>query len=286
MKILTLNTHSLQEENYPQKLDWFVEGILREKPDLIAMQEVNQSISEEEMDISMLVGQFPIPGCMTIRKDNHAAQVAYRLNQAGVACSWAWLPIKLGYDKYDEGVAILSLGRKIRSVDSFPISKINDYSNWKTRKVLGVRLEGMADWFYSVHMGWWDDQEDPFLQQLKVLNCCVAKKRAYAPVWLLGDFNAPSVVRNESYDAMLYSDWHDTYLSAPRKDDGITVGGIIDGWRDKVPAGIKKGMRLDYIWCSQPQPIRYSYVVFNGAREKVVSDHFGVLIETEGAKRA
>ena len=42
MKILTLNTHSLQEENYEQKLNWFVEGILKERPDIIAMQEVNQ----------------------------------------------------------------------------------------------------------------------------------------------------------------------------------------------------------------------------------------------------
>ena len=38
MKILTINTHSLQEENYEQKLQWFIEGILKEKPDIIAMQ--------------------------------------------------------------------------------------------------------------------------------------------------------------------------------------------------------------------------------------------------------
>ena len=39
MKILTINTHSLQEANGAQKLDWFVDGILREKPNVIAMQE-------------------------------------------------------------------------------------------------------------------------------------------------------------------------------------------------------------------------------------------------------
>lgn len=39
MKILTLNSHSLREENYEEKLQWFVEGILREKPDIIALQE-------------------------------------------------------------------------------------------------------------------------------------------------------------------------------------------------------------------------------------------------------
>ena len=43
MKILTLNTHSLRENQYEQKLSWFVEGVLREKPDIIALQEVNQT---------------------------------------------------------------------------------------------------------------------------------------------------------------------------------------------------------------------------------------------------
>ena len=157
MKILTLNTHSLQEENYEQKLDWFVEGILKEKPDIIALQEVNQTANGELMELEKLEGQYPIPGCMAIRKDNHAAVVANRLRQAGIECYWAWLPIKLGYGKYDEGVAILSLGRKIRCVDQFPISKVRDYHNWRTRAVLGVQLEGMDDWFYSLHMGWWDD---------------------------------------------------------------------------------------------------------------------------------
>ena len=55
MKILTLNTHSLQEENYHQKLAWFVEQILRKRPDLIALQEVNQSISAPEADASHLI---------------------------------------------------------------------------------------------------------------------------------------------------------------------------------------------------------------------------------------
>ena len=103
MKILTLNTHSLQEHNYQEKLNCFVEGILNEKPDIIAMQEVNQTANTELMDLEMLEGQYPIPGCMPICRDNHAAVVANRLRQAGIECYWAWLPIKLGYDKYDEG---------------------------------------------------------------------------------------------------------------------------------------------------------------------------------------
>ena len=43
MKLLTLNTHSLIEENYEQKFKIFVEEIYKEHPDIIALQEINQS---------------------------------------------------------------------------------------------------------------------------------------------------------------------------------------------------------------------------------------------------
>ena len=45
MKLLTLNTHSLREENQEQKLEWFLEAVMAEKPDIIALQEVNQTVS-------------------------------------------------------------------------------------------------------------------------------------------------------------------------------------------------------------------------------------------------
>ena len=284
MKILTLNTHSLQEENYQQKLEWFIEGILKEMPDIIAMQEVNQTADAGELPVQMLEGQYPVPGCMKIRRDNHAARVAHRLRQAGVECYWAWLPIKLGYDRYDEGVAILSLGRPIRCIDTFPISKVNDYQNWRTRAVLGVQVEGLEDWFYCLHMGWWDDENERFLDQWKKLNCCIAGKRMCGPVWLLGDFNAPDMIPGQSYEYIVASGWIDTYQTAQSRDSGITVPGMIDGWRERMQEKHLDGMRLDYIWCNQKKEILSSRVVFNGIKEPVVSDHFGVLIETKEKK--
>lgn len=279
MKLLTLNTHSLQEENYDQKLTWFVEGILREKPDIIALQEVNQTATEEIMEPEMLEGQYPVPGCMKIRRDNHAANVAHRLRQAGLKCYWAWLPIKLGYGKYDEGVAILSIGRKIRCIDQFPISKGNDYQDWRTRAVLGVQVEGLDDWFYSLHMGWWGEGENSFLEQWKILNSCIVSKRMCGPVWLLGDFNAPDTLPGQSYDHMIACGWIDTYHAAQKKDSGITVPGVIDGWRETQSPSHNAGMRLDYIFCSRKTEILSSHVLFSGTRDPIVSDHFGILIE-------
>ena len=47
MKLLTLNTHSLDGCDWEQKLEWFVKGIFEEKPDIIALQEVNQTIAAQ-----------------------------------------------------------------------------------------------------------------------------------------------------------------------------------------------------------------------------------------------
>lgn len=282
MKFLTLNTHSLLEANYERKLDQFVEGILRERPDIIALQEVNQSCDAEILEPDQLKGQYPVPGCMSIRRDNHAAQVARRLHQAGVTCYWAWIPIKLGYGRFDEGMAVLSLGRRIRCIDQFPISRSRDYCNWRTRAVLGIQVEGLDDWFYTVHMGWWDDELERFLDQWNTLNCCVMSKRMCGTVWLLGDFNAPAEVHGQSYELMVASGWVDTYTTAQCRDEGITVSGPIDGWKQKE-GQTARNMRLDYIWCSRKREIRSSKVIFNGIREPVVSDHYGVLVEVKAS---
>ena len=41
MKLITLNTHSLIEEHYEEKLHAFAEMVRKEKPDILALQEVN-----------------------------------------------------------------------------------------------------------------------------------------------------------------------------------------------------------------------------------------------------
>lgn len=279
MKLLTLNTHSLEEENYEQKLSWFLDALDREKPDLIALQEVNQTWDAEFLEPEDLEGQYPVPGSIRIRRDNHAARIARELRQRGVNCFWCWIPIKRGYGKYDEGMAILSLGRPIRCVDVFPLSRTTDYHNWRTRAALGVQVNGLEDWFYCLHMGWWDDETERFLDQWKVLNSCIASKRVCGSVWLMGDFNAPDSVHGQSYEHIVASGWFDTYALAHSKDNGITAIGAIDGWKQRPVFCQEKGLRLDYIWCNRKREIRSSRVLFNGIKEPKVSDHFGILID-------
>lgn len=284
MKLLTLNTHSLLEENYEQKKKDFVTAVMKERPDIITLQEVNQSAEGLPADADLLSGYYPCAGhSIPVRQDNHASQVALLLKKEGISCSWTWLPAKIGYGKYDEGMAIISLGSRITETDSFFISQIRDYDNWKTRKVLGIRTADSNDWFYTVHMGWWDDDEEPFERQWRVLNERLSEKKEAGRIWLMGDFNSPAEVRNEGYDCVMNSGWKDTWVMAGKKDSGITVKGVIDGWKEKQlnSSDESAGMRIDHIWCNQEVLVKCSNVVFNGKREPVVSDHFGIMIECE-----
>lgn len=160
----------------------------------------------------------------------------------------------------------------ITDAENLLLSKTSDYSNWKTRRTLGVCAGDV--WYYTVHLGWWKDEEEPFAAQWEKLSQAAgAKKTAF----LLGDFNSEADVRGEGYDLILRSGWQDTYSMAQQRDDGYTVVEAIDGWRDAPDAEAKK--RIDQIWCSKAVPVKSSRVVFNGLQEPQVSDHAGILIE-------
>ena len=281
MKLVTINTHSLIEENYSQKLEYFIDFICRETPDLITMQEVNQS-TFSPIYKPPLSGFSPISDKLSpIREDNHALQAALRLFAKGICYYWTWLPVKLGYGKYDEGMAIFSK-EPITDIDHFYISVFEDYHYWKTRQVLGIKTANLEDWFYTVHMGWWDDIEDPFKNQWKRFLEHLQETSPSSKIWLLGDFNSPAEVRNEGYDLIEASGFFDTYQLACQKDEGITVKGVIDGWRDKLDTpDAFEGMRIDHIWCNQKTAVLTSTVIFNETKEPVISDHFGIMIETK-----
>ena len=275
MKLLTLNTHSLVEENYSEKLNCFVSAIAEEQPDIIALQEVNQTIAETAVS-GQLIGYTPCAENVIIRSDNHVFRAAEMLRGQGADYYWTWLPLKKGYDKYDEGIALMSRS-KILETEVVRVSAIDDYNNWKTRKLIGIRTENAPDeWFFSVHYGWWNDLDEAFQGQWQNTS---AHMKNHGRVWLMGDFNSPAEVRGEGYDMIKSDGWYDSYTLAETKDSGITVGKVIDGWKDKISG--TDGMRIDQIWCSEKVEITSSKVIFNGKNKAVVSDHYGVIVNYE-----
>ena len=118
MKLITLNTHSLIEEHYEEKLHAFAEVIRKEKPDILAMQEVNQLACEEIWPDEKLPGFVRCRGfSLPVRRGNHAARLAELLKDSGLSYSWTWISAKMGYDRYDEGMAVFSLS----PIDNFPL---------------------------------------------------------------------------------------------------------------------------------------------------------------------
>lgn len=275
MKLLTLNTHSLVEDNYPQKLMDFVNAIAKEQPEIISLQEVNQTSSEAAVT-GEISGYVPC-GDHVIREDNHIYNAAKRLEALGVRYYWTWLPMKRGYDKFDEGIAVMSRS-PILETQTVLVSDIDDYADWKTRKLLGIRTDPLPDeWFFSVHYGWWDDPDEPFQSQWRRT---VKHFEKYETVWLMGDFNSPAEVRGEGYDLVSGSHFYDSYELALKRDSGVTVGKIIDGWRDKISENAD-GMRIDHIRCSKRVIVTSSEVLFNGKKYPIISDHYGVMINYE-----
>ena len=262
MKLLTINTHSLIEENYLQKLSEFINTVLIEKPDIIAMQEANQSTGRE----AVLNPQRYIPcdNSAVIREDNHVYNAAQSLTDY----FWTWLPVKNGYGKFDEGIALMSRSPIIKT-DVVTVSGICDYNNWKTRKLAGICTEERPDeMFYSVHYGWWDDAQEPFEKQW---NRTVSHMKKYGTVWLMGDFNNSSEVRNEGYDMIIKSGWHDS-----ADEEYFTAHSGIDGWNSSAD----NGMRIDFIFCNKPHNFLYSGPIFDGKNYSVISDHYGVIAKT------
>lgn len=269
MKLLTLNTHSLEEADMEKKQEQFVSFIEQEKPEVFALQEVNQLMSSPVVkEIPQTL--FPVQDTIPLREDNHALAISKLLSRAGLTYYWAWLPIKVGYSKYDEGLAIFSR-LPILEAENLLVSNVNEYSNYRTRRILGIRNQD--GWFYDCHMSWWGDPDEPFAGQWKKLLEQLAGK---APIYLLGDFNGDAAIRNENYDLIENSGFYDTFKLARTRDEGWTVSGAIDGWKDQEFADAR---RIDQIWVNEETPVTSSRVVFNGKTEPVISDHYGIEIE-------
>lgn len=267
MKLLTLNTHSLVEHDSRRKRELFVRAILQERPDVMALQEVNQTRSADPVKV-------PSDGVVAservlLRSDNHAYLVAEQLRKQGLLYHWVWLPMKIGYDRYDEGLAVFSRF-PVREWQSVRISRSDSYENFRTRYALGIR--SADQWVYSVHTGRWQEEGESFSAQWACLSEHLKNKKK---VWLMGDFNSPAEETGTGYDRIRQSGWYDSYVRAQKKDEGVTVPDAIDGWRD----GTGAAMRIDYIWSNFRADVLRSEVVFNGKRLDRVSDHYGVLAE-------
>ncbi len=271
MKLLTLNTHSLAEKDSERSAVETVGLICREKPDLIALQEVSQRtdspiVPTEEVSARFRVCDSSVP----IREDLYGLLLDRLLQEADMDYRWTWLPVKRGYGQYDEGLAVFCR-RPLTDIHTICVSSELPYENWRRRMLLGILPQGSDRWFYSVHYGWWEDKEEPFALQWGRTLAALQGKR----VCLLGDFNNPAHRRGEGYDLVSATGFFDSFALAKERRGDATVVGEIDGWRHD---GGEPSRRIDQILWSDPVSVSSYRTVFDGTDGEVVSDHFGILI--------
>ena len=275
MKLFTLNTHSLVEGEGEYQASVLAEAILDEGFDVIALQEVNQPRNAAAIEADKLWHFTACSEQIPLREGNFAYAVICALASAGAHYHWCYLPVKIGYGKYDEGLAFLCR-TPILAWDSALLSLRSDYDNWKTRRMLCVRTEGYEDWFFNLHLGWWEDEEEPFVAHWARLLPHLSDKKRY---WLMGDMNAPAELEGEGYDLFRNSGLYDAYALAEQRSGEGTARARIDGWRDR--GTFADWLRIDQIWSSHARRILSCNTMLDGVRYPVISDHFGVAVTAE-----
>ena len=258
MKLLTLNCHSWQEMYQMEKIKYLAKVIAEKQYDVVALQEVSQSI-----DSDILFDN--------IRIDNYAVILIDEIKKiSGYSYNLAWDFSHIGYDKYEEGLAILSR-HNISEKESFYITDNKSKDFWKSRKIVKavVEIDNKPIEFYSCHLGWWNDCDESFRGQVDRLYEKIKAENKFS--FLMGDFNNNAFVRSEGCDFIKNKGLLDTYEIAREKDSGVTVKEKIAGWDDNTD-----DLRIDIIFTNKNIDVLESKVIFNGINKDVISDHFGV----------
>ena len=101
MKLMTLNTHSWQEEKQLEKLDVVAKAIIEQGCDVVALQEVNQHQDSPAVDANILTNH-------TVLSDNYGYLLQKKLMEYGYHYQLTWDFVHQSYDVYHEGLAFLT----------------------------------------------------------------------------------------------------------------------------------------------------------------------------------
>ncbi|SFC60655.1 maltose 6'-phosphate phosphatase [Alkalibacterium subtropicum] len=277
MKVLTLNTHAWMEEDPYDKIEKIVDRIAAKVYRFVALQEINQSLDAEvAVDPGFIKAGGDDPG-VAVKADNFALLIVEGLRERGLDYYWSWTANHIGYDKYDEGVAILS--RLPFEAESLLVSDCQDYTHHYTRRILKASVEEAPNkWtVLSCHYSWWKDGKGRALFRKewdKTRHLLEGDKET--SLLVMGDFNNEAAIKGEGYDYVTVTApfLSDSYAQAMEINGDATVISAIDGWNDHPDE-----KRIDYIFTDNRKRIDRYRVVFDGQNGQVVSDHFGIEAE-------
>ncbi|AMB92734.1 hypothetical protein AWM71_05335 [Aerococcus christensenii] len=274
MKVLTLNTHAWLEEKTLEKIKEVAQVIAREDFDVISLQEVNQLVTAKEVDENCLGKYYQaLDQEVRIKEDNYVWLLVQALNELRCSYYWTWAYSHLGYERFDEGVALLS--KTSFSAEPIVVSACKDPNDYHRRVIIQAEIvteRGQLQ-VWSVHYSWWskEEREDGFQREWR--RTLEVSDHFVGPSLLLGDCNAPTHRRGESYDLLLKSRLKDSYYLAKKKRGKVTTLSGIAGWAQETPP-----QRIDHVFVTSPFQVEDYRVMFDGKEESVVSDHYGVSV--------
>lgn len=274
MRILTLNCHSLLEYEVNEQIQELVDFVVRESVTIIALQEASQSMKSPILSQTELLGSGFVPPSesdVPVKVDNFAYLLVRALRRVKLNFAWSWTASHVGYDKLDEGIALLSL-KPLQAVHAPVIvakPEFVSYQDYRRRKLLLAKVAGSGNLTIATgHFDGWQAEifEAEWQQALSHFDL-------KEPVYLMGDLNVDAEQNDCSYQKICQS-FQDTYELAAAKGDGLTVRGAIDGWEDS-----QVGKRIDYILTTASNEVLSSRVCFDGQDSARISDHAGIIVE-------
>lgn len=261
LKVLILNLHCYQEENQDEKFTQIAKAINEMKVDIVCFQEVAEYWRDGEGDW----------------ESNSAKLINDRLTEPfHLHTDWS----HLGFDKYREGVAILSR-YPLSNHESRYVSDSHDIYSIHSRKVVMARVHvpfvGAINVF-SAHLSW---IEDGFKEQFQRLHEWADGHHSdeVNSTLLCGDFNISA--GSEGYELVVNSnEYDDQYLAANEKGVFEKIFRVNDAhWQDLLA----EDCRIDYVFMKKASKLKVTSakVVFTEQDYGRVSDHCGYFLTFE-----
>jgi len=261
LNVLILNLHCYQEDKQDYKLSRIARAIDELCVDVVCLQEVAEDWNDAR-------GNW---------ESNSAKIINERLaSPYHLYTDWS----HLGFDRYREGVAILSR-YPIAKRDARYVSDSGNPYNIHARKVIMAQIAipciGLIN-FFSSHVSWWDDG---FSEQFENL-CDWANSNHNGQVkgtLLCGDFNIKAGSRG--YELVVESsDYEDQFLAATSP---VVFKKIFWERYPDWQQYLLNDHRIDYIFMKKMSELRVSTAraVFTEQEYGRVSDHEGYLMTFE-----
>lgn len=261
LSVMILNLHCYQEEDQHRKFAQIAKAIDREAVDIVCFQEVaeywNDGHGDWASNAANLINQ-------RLKKPFH---LIYDYSH-------------LGFDRYREGIAILSR-LPLQHTEARYVSDSNDIYNIHSRKVVMAQIDvphiGVIN-VYSAHLSWC---EDGFSDQFQRLSAWAQGEHGDEVIatLLCGDFNiaAGSVGYQLVVDDHQYED---QFLAANDRGLFDKIFRVKDAHWQHLLAN---DYRIDYIFMNKNSRLRTTTarVIFTEQDYGPVSDHVGYLMQFE-----